>query len=305
MVGTGQLNGNVEGTLDYTVRQKKRFTHLVEYDKQWRRRSDVKYVAVNDNMKIERDEWLGVNTNHEYFGPELQFGYVMGEMYDEPVLLLKVASGHHSLGGDFLPPGSPAYEYGGWEYPGYGQSPRRWPARESPNVNPSWYAGHGYDRSLSNIKSTLDNIGDFYPGATEYTIEGIAFWHGDSDRRDTAYAVMYQRNLRNLIDSLRVDLGVPQAKVAIASIGQLGDAMQGNALQVFDSQMSMGYLYKDFQDNVMSVDTRSSWRGPFLPGHAGDKSMTNAAHYGNNAETVMEVGNALGLAMAKLVRGRA
>jgi hypothetical protein len=302
MVGAGQTNGNVEGTLEYTVLNKKRFTHLVDLNQEWHSRSDVRYVAVEDEMNIQRNEWLGVNPDKTYFGPELQFGYILGELYSEPVLLIKVAAGRHSLGGDLLPPGSPPYEFGQWRYPGYGGSPRRWPYDVDPTPHATWYAGHAYDTTLSNIQTILRSIGDFYPGAMEYQVEGIAFWHGDSDRRDSAYSIMYQRNLRNLIGSLRNDLQVPDAKVAIATIGQLGEAMSGNALQIFESQMAMGSMYKDFQGNVKSIDTRPSWRGPFLPGYDGDRSMVDAVHYGNNAETVMEVGNALGLAMAKLLR---
>ena len=303
MVGTGQTNGNMEGTLEYAVLQKGRFTHLVDLNKEWRRRSDVRYVAVKDEMTIERNEWLGVDPDHTYFGPELQFGYILGELYDEPILLIKAAGGHHSLGGDLLPPGSPEYNFGEWTYPGYGDSPRRWPSGIDPVPYSSWYAGRSYDITIANIESILGNIGEYYPGATEYHIEGIAFWQGDSDRRDSAYTIMYQRNLRNLIGSLRNDLQIPYAKVAIASIGQLGDEMSGNALQILESQMSMGTLYKDFQGNVLPIDIRSSWRGPYLPGYDGDSSMVDAIHYGNNAETVMDVGNALGLAMAKLVNG--
>jgi Carbohydrate esterase, sialic acid-specific acetylesterase len=303
MVGAGQKRGKVEGTLEYTVMNEMKFTHLVDSNQEWRTRPDVRYVAVKNDMNVERNEWLGPSSDHFFFGPELQLGYILGELYEEPVLLLKAASGHHSLGGDLLPPGSPEHKYGEWIYPGYGGTPRRWPYYADPTPQTTWYAGHAYDTTISNIQSILERIGDFYPRAIDYKIEGIAIWQGDSDQRDSAYSSMYQRNLRNLIASLRIDLQAPNAKVAIASIGQKGQAMDGNALEVYESQMLMGSLYEDFQGNVMSIDIRSSWRGPFLPGHYGNSSMMDTAHYGNNAETVMEVGNALGLALAKLLHG--
>jgi len=305
MVGTGQTNGDMEGTLEYTVLNKHRFTHLVDMNKKWQTRSDVRYVAVKGEMTIERNEWLGVDNRYKYFGPELQLGYILGALYDEPVLLLKAAAGHHTLGADLLPPGSPGYNFGEWSYAGYEESPRRWPSDIDPSSlsSTTWYAGNAYDTTLRNIKSIVSKIGDYYPGATKYQIEGMAIWQGDSDRRDLSYSTMYQRNLRNFIATLRADLRIPNAKVAIATIGQLGDGMRGNGLQVLESQMSMGSMYEDFQGNVLPVDIRSSWRGPYLPGYNGDSSMVDAVHYGNNAETMMEVGNALGLAMVKLMNG--
>lgn len=305
MVGAGQTSGEVLGTLEYTVKEKKRFTHLVDdVNKDWRERSDVRYVAVADDMVVMRNEWMAVKEEHNFFGPELQFGYILGELLEEPVLLLKACSGHQSLGGDLLPPGSQRHEFGDWVYAGYGDSPRRWPIGTEPgSTTASWYAGHAYDATLNNIKTVLSSIGDYYPGAKDYEISGIAFWHGDSDRRDTGYAVKYQRNLRSFITSVRHDLDVPEAKVAIASLGQRGEEMMGDTLQIFQSQMAMDILFPDFRGNVMAVDTRSSWRTPYLPGFEGDDNRRDVAHYGNNAETVMEVGNALGMAMAKLLHG--
>lgn len=303
MVGAGQTSGDFPGTLEHTVKAKKRFTHLVDSNKEWRRRSDVRYVAVKDEMNVLRNEWLGVDVEHPFFGPELQFGYILGELLDEPVLLIKASSGHHSLGGDLLPPGSLRFDFGGWTYAGYGDSPRRWPYDRTEPDATSWHAGHAYDSAVHNIKTILNEIGDYYPGATSYEIAGIAFWQGDSDRRDSAYAGMYQRNLRDFIASIRHDLSALDTKVAIATLGQRGDEMTGNTLQVVESQLAVGSLFPDFQGNVMAVDIRSSWRTPYLPGHDGDENYMNAAHYGSNAETFMEVGNALGMAMAKLLYG--
>ena len=39
-----------------------------------------------------------------HFGPELQFGHVVGEHFADPVLLIKTAWGGKSLANDFRPP---------------------------------------------------------------------------------------------------------------------------------------------------------------------------------------------------------
>jgi hypothetical protein len=79
--------------------------------------------------------------------------------------------------------------------------------------------------------------------------------------------------------------------------------MSGSTLDVAQAQMNMASLDKYPQNlgNVEAVDTRGSWRGPFQPGHDGDYSYLDAPHYGNHAETFMEVGNAMGLSMARLL----
>ena len=42
----------------------------------------------------------------KYFGPELQFGHVLGDHFDNQVLLIRTAWGGRSLLGDFRPPSS-------------------------------------------------------------------------------------------------------------------------------------------------------------------------------------------------------
>lgn len=304
MIGAGQTSGDMPGTLEYTVKTRKRFIHLVDSNsKAWIRRTDVRYVAVKDDMDIVRNEWLGVDDKYNFFGPELQFGYILGELLEEPVLLIKASSGSQSLGGDLLPPGSARYAFGGWTYAGYGDSPRRWPSNIVHPPTNSWHAGHAYNSTLVNVKTILNRISDYYPGATSYEVAGIAFWQGETERRDAAYAGMYRRNLRDFIVKIRHDLNAPGAKFAIATLGQRGQDMSGNTLQIHDYQMEVGSMFPDFKGNVLSVDTRSSWRTPYTPGHEDNEEYENAAHYGNHAETFMEVGNALGLAMAKLLHG--
>ena len=41
------------------------------------------------------------------FGPEYNFGHVMGDYYDEQVLIIKTAWGGKAIGRSFLPPSSP------------------------------------------------------------------------------------------------------------------------------------------------------------------------------------------------------
>ena len=146
-------------------------------------------------------------------------------------------------------------------------------------------------------KAILENIGHYYPGATSYEVAGFLWWQGDSDRRDSSYVRKYEENLVRLVESLRSDFGAPDAKFAVATLGQKGDHMEGEALEITVAQLSLATKL----GNVEVVDTRSSWRGAYQPGYVGHPAHHDITHYGNNGETVMEVGNALGLAMARLL----
>ncbi|KAG7366848.1 carbohydrate esterase / alpha-galactosidase [Nitzschia inconspicua] len=304
MVGAGLVEGNVDGTLEYTVETKQRFRHLESQDGSlWNNpRNDVRHVAVQRDFEILENDWLAVKKERGYFGPEIQFGYVMGEIFDEPVLIIKAAQGHNSLGGEMLPPGSKQYEMNGYTYAGYGDSPQRWETGTS-RMKTSWRAGMKYDENVANAKNILRNIQQYYPGASTYEVVGFVWWQGNSDRRVPAYAARYEENLVRLINALRFDFRAPHAKVVVATIGQDGMDMSGATLDVAQAQMNLGSFddYPQHQGNVAVVDTRGSWRGPYQPGHEGDHNYLDGPHYGNNAETFMEVGNAMGLSMARLL----
>jgi hypothetical protein len=112
-----------------------------------------------------------------------------------------------------------------------------------------------------------------------------------------AHASRYEQNLVRLIQSLRNDFNAPQAKFAIATVAFGGENMKGATLKVAEAQLAVSGeqgKYPEFAGNVKTVDVRSSWRntGP------GPRA---SYHYFNHAETFMDVGNALGWAMADLL----
>lgn len=173
MLGAGLIEGDVEGSLEYTVFKKQRFAHLKNQDtSSWSNpRNDVRHVAIQYDFEVLENDWLTINEERGYFGPEIQFGYVMGEIFDEPVLIIKAAEGHDSLGGEMLPPGSEQYQKDGYVYAGYGDSPRKWEVGASRIAN-GWRAGMKYDQNVANVKNVLRNIDRYYPGASTYEVAG-------------------------------------------------------------------------------------------------------------------------------------
>ncbi len=98
--------------LDYLAKEsekKARYKHLLDEDGDWATRDDVwfywKKTGHRDGpVKSELTVGLGAGGSRDRIGPELQFGHVMGDFFDEPVLLIKTAWGGKSLAVDFRPP---------------------------------------------------------------------------------------------------------------------------------------------------------------------------------------------------------
>src|SRR5688572_15124446 len=74
------------------------YKHLRKGD-QWAERDDVWIKFLDRRGKLT----VGYGSP-KCIGPELEFGHVVGERFDEPVLLIKTAWGGRSLWRDFRPP---------------------------------------------------------------------------------------------------------------------------------------------------------------------------------------------------------
>jgi alpha-galactosidase len=141
MVGFGTRDGTGDNSLQTMTLRDNKFPNLVNDSGGWTTRQDVHYRGViSDTGKVR----LSPANLGSTFGPELGFGYIMGWLHDEPVLLLKSSIGNRSLGWDVLPSGSVSYPYGGYQYAGYGQSTLKWLPENGPSPF-QWYAGKQYD----------------------------------------------------------------------------------------------------------------------------------------------------------------
>ena len=85
------------------------FRHLKGADGKWRVRDDVwVHYQREDRPLLAGPLGIGFSVygDAHHFGPELQFGHVMGDHLDNQVLLIKTAWGGKSLFKDFRPPSS-------------------------------------------------------------------------------------------------------------------------------------------------------------------------------------------------------
>lgn len=110
MVGYGQLQGGV-GTMEHYLRQKPdAYGHLADAQGEPVTRDDVWIVDLS-RADEPRQGWLtvGYGAHKGLIGPEYGFGFVVGDAFEDPVLLIKSAWGGKSLFHNFLPPSAGNY----------------------------------------------------------------------------------------------------------------------------------------------------------------------------------------------------
>lgn len=306
MVGMGDIGPDTQpGTLTFLTKTQKKYPFLIDNAGQWTVRKDVYYYDAREKHGAALS---ATANNGKSIGPELGFGYVMGQVLDEPVLVIKSCIGNRSLGWDLLSPGSERYEVNGKVYAGYKDSPESWARGTEPqptvakNGRPAWYAGKQYDDDLANAKAALDNLATIYPDykGQGYEIAGFVWWQGQKDTGSAVYASRYEQNLVHLIRCLRKDYNAPNAKFVLATIAFNGWKLSGNGKTIADAQLSVGYEKKhpEFAGSVKCIEARDYWRDASV-----SPNPKQGYHYNRNAETYMEVGLGLGWAMADLLGG--
>ena len=146
---------------------------------------------------------------------------------------------------------------------------------------------------LDRAKEVLDNLETYYPGAKEYEVAGFFWWQGDRDSRSEALSSRYEKNLVQLIKQLRKEFDAPDAKFVTASLGQTEKGATDGGGKILEAMLAVdgeSGKYPEFKGNVAAVYT-----------HPLSKGGSSGGHYGNNAETYMNVGEAMGAAMVKLL----
>ena len=293
MIGFGKISGG-EGSLEHAVKEKGLYPYLIDDAGAWTVRQDVRNVRVMGSgtgaMKKFNNEFLTISGK---VGPEIGIGHYLGHASEAPVLLLKSCIGNRSLGWDLLPPGSEQYEYEGKIYAGYKETPLSWDKGTEPEPI-GWYAGMQYDGDIARAKQVLAELDQYYPGAKGYEVAGFFWWQGDKDRYNDAHAIKYEENLVRLIGQLRADFEAPNAKFVLATLGQTEKGATGNDGRILDAMLAVDGTsgkYPQFKGNVATV-----YSHPHCNGGASN------GHYGGNAETYMNVGEAMGKAMVELMK---
>lgn len=206
------------------------------------------------------------------FGPELGFGWRVGDALRGRVLLLKLAWGGRNLSVDFRPPSS-----GGT-------------------------TGRYYTSVVDAINSVVANVTQLFPaaGGRPAVLSGFAWHQGWNDGCNDTMIDEYEENLAHLVRDVREDLRAPDLPFVIAASGMKGyDERPDNHREgILEAQLRVA-ARPAFAGNVASVDTR-----PFARGAAPASPTDRVYHWMGNAESYWLIGKSLGTAMLGLVERR-
>ena len=306
MLEFGKVAGMKDGHLEYAVKEEGLYPFLVDDAGAWTTRKDVRNVAVMGSggpgkTQVRYNDWMTVRGK---VGVEIGVGHHLGNHFDEPVLILKSAIGNRSLGWDLLPPGSERYEFNNpkdgktYLYPAFKDEVRHthWEKGNTPEPpKHNWHAGLQYIGDVARAKGVLNNLGEYYPGATEYEVAGFIWWQGDKDRYNAGHAARYEKNLLALIAALRKEFDAPDAKFVCATLGQTpkDGGKNANEKMILEAKFAItdAEKYPDLKGDVATV-----YSHPLSMGSASN------GHYGGNAKTYMNVGLGLGEAMVELFK---
>ncbi|WP_020469802.1 sialate O-acetylesterase [Zavarzinella formosa] len=254
-----------KGSLEHVAKDKgadPKFKRLLDKDGKWAVRDDVWIHYLDRKGKLT----AGFGAKEDRIGPELGFGCVVGDAFEEPVLLVKLAWGGKSLAKDFRPPGA-----GGETGPFYKEV---------------------VDRTKAVLKDLKKEFPEF--GDRDYELTGFGWHQGWNDRVNQAFNDEYEKNMAHFIRDIRKDLGTKDLPFVIAETGQGGPAEKHpRALSLMKAQAAVAG-HEEFKGNVAFVKTTGFWRSEEV------SPTKQGYHWNSNAETYYLIGEAMGQAMLKL-----
>ncbi len=280
---------------------RERFQHLL-HDGKWIVREDVwiKTFQRKGNLTV------GFGHTPEHFGPELEFGNVVGDHFDEQVLLIKTCCGD-SLNCDFRPPsaGPPSQKLV--------EQNLRDMHRPNPKASLADVErgrGAAYREMVKEVRDTLANLAEHFPTyqGQGFEIAGVVWFQGWNDLEYTAF---HAELLAHLIRDVRRDFRLPNLPFVIGQLGvHGGGGLQTNDLHLRAAQAAVAQL-PEFTSNVRLVATDPYWDHEAVAAlkknkDEWEKFVSDVPYrYFGSARTYCSIGKAFGEAMIELRRSAA
>jgi len=235
------------------------FAHLRDGD-EWVARDDVYIKYLERHGKLT----LGYGSR-DRTGAEYEFGYVMGEHHDEPVLLIKAAWGGHSLYKLFRSPSNPtSQERLDAELAAAIERTKKNNAKRMKNdplptmesIKEAY--GRSYRNMMAEVSDTFENYETMFPAlkGKDLEIAGFFWFQGWNDQYNGAEKE-YAHNLKHLIRDVRKDLKAPKLPFVTAMMGQHGSKPPKPSTPraiINNAQKSMESV-PEFKGNVTAVAT--------------------------------------------------
>lgn len=241
-----------------------RLAHLKDGD-EWASRDDVLvWYRRRDEAQLVQGPLsigFGAYDGRHHFGPELQFGHLVGDHFEEPVLLVKACWGGKSLQADFRPPGVEGE------------------------------TGAYFTKILEEVRLALDAAPEHMPAlrGRRPALRGLVWFQGWNDMVSDEATAEYSNNLRHLIQDLRTGLDAARLPVVVGETGNAGK-------EAFRTAQRLATEHPPFEGNVVFVPTRAFLRAPEDSPNSG-----HGHHWFGNAESVFLIGDAFGRAMLGLL----
>lgn len=282
MVGFGQVQGETGTMESYVKSNPKAYGHLVDQKGQPTVRDDVWVVNLSYQDK-EKMDWLttGFGASEEHIGPEYGFGMVLGDYYEDPVLIIKSAWGGRSLVHNFLPPSSADY----------------------PTPQKDGDRGFQYAEVVRHVQEITGNLKKYDPhySGKGYEIVGFGWHQGWNDRISQPAVDVYEENMVNFVNDMRKDLKIEKLPFVIANTGMGGwdnpPRYKAKVEKLMEAQLALSDAdkYPQFKGNVAGVETRDFQRT------TEESPSKQEYHWNRNWETYYLIGKSMGEAMIELV----
>ncbi|MBN1123434.1 MAG: hypothetical protein JXA82_00405 [Sedimentisphaerales bacterium] len=275
LAGQSNMQGHAAlRTLEYLIYNEETAAEYQQWkdrDGRWTERRDV-WIWTTDGNRYGNLK-PGYGTNEVKIGPELGFGWVIGEALKQQVLLIKTCWGGRSVKRDFLPPNAamPSTEQLQKELE---NARKRNPDVTMEQIKAPY--GKAYRDMISTARDVLGNLKQYYPDYNEsrgYELAGFVFFQGwndmvDGQQRAEKY-VNYTIRLGQLIQDVRKDLKAPNLPVVIGELGaggKRGDFQKAQAAVVELSALKGNIRFvktvEFWEPEVEEMVNQGIWKGP-------------------------------------------
>lgn len=220
-------------------------------DGSWAVRDDV-FVYFRSGQRVG-NLTIGFGAGPEFVGPELALGTLMGDMFDEPVVLVKTAWGGKDLHFDFRPPSAEDFPY-----------PIDPVALEHRGGKAA--IGECYRKMTADVKDCLLRMGEYFPSlkGRDYEIVGLVWFQGwnemfpaegcEFERVVADYPSLYA----TMIQDLEEDLSISRLPSVVGEMGVNGARATGRSLELRKRQAEIADI-PALAGKVRFVPTADLW----------------------------------------------
>jgi hypothetical protein len=257
----------------------------------WSSRKDVwiNYLGKHGDLTV------GYGAPKEGFGPEFNFGHVLGNHYDEQVLIIKTSWGGRALARGFLPPSSMlSDEVYAAQAAAQNAETEAWNAAEPARietynkrvteenktsekkkrlrtfkareiVTTEKYKdqfGKDYRNMVQEVHECLAAISDRFPAYKDqgYEMTGFVWFQGWNDQYQDRW-LTYEENMANFIRDVRKEFNAPEMPFVIGQMGHDGmkPDTEGSPRDYIKKAQATVPEYAEFKENALCVRTDEFW----------------------------------------------